>query len=457
MGDNKVKHVKYDIDRIESLGKINDEFMLVKIYAMATGKNRNFTYISKSDVEEAIPSAYYCPVVGHIRVYIDPDGVEHSYMGGHDFEITDDWEIKDTTRPYGVIIEGSEGWETINEHGTDVEYLTLNAFLWVGRYPELNDAFYSDKVLFGQSMEINIDNYRPLEEDSNYWEILGFKFSAFCLLGKADENSTNGHTDKNMEHVEPAFISASVIPYEFSLDEFKLEFSLLKDKIKEFVEASSDDTANKGGESMAEITIIDPVNSFEDNTEPVEPVAPTDPVADDNATDDVTVEPTDDGVGDNPTKDVADNASEEPPVEDTPDYEALYTETKNAFDGLKTEYENYKAEHSHDNASYDALVQYKDGREKADREQAETALFSRFVKTIGETEEYSALKDESAKYSIDELEMRLYAIVGKYAQATQTEDDKKPDVMKFNLGNTAVPENKSVDPYGNAREFYLGY
>ena len=105
--------VSFDTQRIEALKKLNDEFMLVKIYAMSTGKNRNMTYLSKEDTLEAIPSAYYCPVVGHIRVYVDADGVEHPYMGSHDFDITDNWEIKDVTRPYGVIVEGSEGWETI--------------------------------------------------------------------------------------------------------------------------------------------------------------------------------------------------------------------------------------------------------------------------------------------------------------------------------------------------------
>lgn len=236
--------LEFDVQRIDALKKLNDEFLLVKIYAMAPGKNRNFTYISKEDTINAIPSAYYCPVVGHIRVYVDDNGVEHAYMGSHDFDITDDWKIKDVTRPYGVIVEGSENWEVVDEHGVDVEYLTFNAILWVGRYPELSEAAYSDEILFNQSMEININNYRPLEEDSNYWEVLGFTFSAFCLLGKADENSTNGHTDKDMEHTEPAFISARVEPYAFGLDEFKKEFSLLKDKISKFVTINENEGAN---------------------------------------------------------------------------------------------------------------------------------------------------------------------------------------------------------------------
>lgn len=448
MNEKKRMRLEFETQRIEFLKQLNDEFTLVKIYAMAVGKNRNFTYISKEDTEKAIPSAYYCPVVGHIRVYVDADGVEHEYMGGHDFEITDDWELKVVTRPYGVITENSEGWETVNEHGVDVEYLTLTAILWTGRYPELKDAFYSDDILFNQSMEINIENYRPFEEDSNYWEVLGYTFSAFCLLGKADENSTNGHTDKEIEHTEPAFISAKVVPYEFNFDEFKQEFALLKDKISEFVN-SNDVTVNneKGGISMAE-------------TEKTMETAATYEV--DESTEAETVEANevdDQEPADEPTaEDFADDTTEEEvatdePVEDVTDYEAKYNDAITAYDALKAEFDAYKESHSHDNESYDALAQYKCDREKADREMAESALFSSFEDRIGDTDEYKALKDDCASYSIDEIELRLYAIVGRYSKAVQT-DEKKSEMMKFSLGGD-FEDKVEEDPYGNAREYYL--
>lgn len=458
MSENKTARLKYDVQRIDVLKKLNDEFLLVKIYAMATGKNRNFTYISKEDVIKAIPSAYYCPVVGHIKVYVDPDGVEHSFMGGHDFEITDDWQIKDVTRPYGVIIEGSDGWETLDEHGTDVEYLTLNAFMWVGRYPELEETFYSENVLFNQSMEINIENYRPLEEDSNYWEILGFTFSAFCLLGKADEDSTNGHTDKEREHTEPAFISASVVPYEFGLDEFKQEFSLLKDKISEYVnksisnECSVDDSAeevtvngNDGGESMAEENVNTAVTNEDGASAEAEIVEDVVDVATEGDFE-ATVE-----------EDVADTTeegtTEEETVEDTPDYEAMYKDAQTAYEEIKAEFEGYKASHAYDNEAYDALAQYKADRERADRETAETELFSSFEERIGETDEYKKLQETSAQYSLEDLELRLYAIVGRYSKNVHN-DGKKQEVMKFSLGDVDDRLTKE-DPYGNARDYYL--
>ena len=446
--------LEFDVQRIDALKKLNDEFLLVKIYAMAPGKNRNFTYISKEDTINAIPSAYYCPVVGHIRVYVDDNGVEHAYMGSHDFDITDDWKIKDVTRPYGVIVEGSENWEVVDEHGVDVEYLTFNAILWVGRYPELSEAAYSDEILFNQSMEININNYRPLEEDSNYWEVLGFTFSAFCLLGKADENSTNGHTDKDMEHTEPAFISARVEPYAFSLDEFKKEFSLLKDRISKFVTINE----TEGGEPMADETknVDTAVTDFEENSAEHEVVEPetVEPVneetfeneADEDGATDIVEEPTEDGA--------EEETNEEPtePEEDLPDYEAMYNDMKSAYEGVVAEFEAYKSAHTYSNDEYQILADYKQNRENADRESAENELFESFADRIGETEEFETLKSDAAKYSIDDLKMRLYAIVGMHSNFVK--DEKKSNTIKFGLGGFEEVE-KEKDPYGNAREYFM--
>lgn len=458
MSEKKRMRLQYDVQRIDALQKLNDEFLLVKIYAMAYGKNRNFTYISKEDVENAIPSAYYCPVVGHIRVAVDTDGNEHLYMGSHDFEITDDWEIKDVTRPYGVIVENSEGWETVDEHGKDVEYLTFNAILWTGRYPELNEAAYSEEVLFNQSMEINIDNYRPFEEDSNYWEVLGFSFSAFCLLGKADEGSTNGHTDE-AEHTEPAFISAKVVPYEFGLDEFKKEFSLLKDKISQFCLTEATVNETERGDSMAEqIKEVDTaVADFEESsvvdTEVTEPVAeeteaaeaePTEPTESEDT------EPTDEPTADEASKEeVTEEETEEQPVVEAPDYESLYENAKTAYEGAVAELEAYKASHSHSDDEYQVLVDYREMREQGDRTIAENELFSSFEDRIGATEEFENLKSNASNYSLDELKLHLFAIVGMHT----TTNVQKNETVKFSLGGF-TESNTETDPYGNAREYF---
>lgn len=266
------------------------------------------------------------------------------------------------------------------------------------------------------------------------------------MLGKADENSTNGHTDKDMEHTEPAFISARVEPYAFSLDEFKKEFSLLKDKISKFVTINE----NEGGEPMADETknVDTAVTDFEENSAEHEVVEPetVEPVneevfeneADGGDTTDVVEEPTEDGA--------EEETDEEPtkPEEDLPDYEAMYNEMKSAYEGVVAEFEAYKSAHTYSNDEYQILVEYKQNRESADRESAENELFESFADRIGETEEFETLKSDASKYSIDDLKMRLYAIVGMHSNFAK--DEKKPSTIKFGLGGSFEEIEKEKDP-----------
>ena len=168
---NKYTSITFNA-KVKPIKPINPEFDLVKIYVQGVGKNRNGSYMSKENIQKALPALNYCPVVGHLIEYTDNEGNKHRYIGGHDWEITEDWEFRDLTVPYGVVVENSYDWEVINEYGVDVEYLTANAILWTGRYPELQDTLYSEDIWWNQSMEISIPEgkYRPLEEDSNYTE-----------------------------------------------------------------------------------------------------------------------------------------------------------------------------------------------------------------------------------------------------------------------------------------------
>ena len=88
--------------KVKPIKPINPEFDLVKIYVQGVGKNRNGSYMSKTNIQKALPTLNYCPVVGHLIEYTDNEGNKHRYIGGHDFEITEDWEIRDLTVPYEI-------------------------------------------------------------------------------------------------------------------------------------------------------------------------------------------------------------------------------------------------------------------------------------------------------------------------------------------------------------------
>lgn len=258
------KYAKIDFKaKVKPIKQLNPEFTLVKIMVCGAGKNRNMTYMSKENIEKfAKESLAYIPVVGHIIHGVNNNtGEEMSWMGGHDSEINwEDWTIKDLTVPYGVVCDSDEfEWETVNEYGEDVEYLVANAILWTGRYPELLDCIYSEDYWFSESMEIEIDQFRKLNEDSNYTELLNWHFSALCLLGKADDGSTTGHNDKEQMHTEPCFISASVVPIEYS----KTEFSELMNEMKDKLSFALKDQHSEDSEQFAAIEEFDIKNNNE--------------------------------------------------------------------------------------------------------------------------------------------------------------------------------------------------
>lgn len=241
--------------RITPIAKLNKEFALVKVYVHGIGKNRNLSYISKEVAQEALPTLNYVPVVGHIRKIYDEDGnIVDLYMGSHDWDIDwDNGEVVDLTVPYGVVIENSYGWETITEYGKEVEYLVAYAYLWVGRYPELLSAVYDEEnVWFNQSMEINIvDNAtRPLEEDSNYTEIMKMEYSALCLLGKSDDPE---------KHSEPCFINSKVLieNYSFNQEAFsqlmsEMKSSLARYDLNNFYQKGDSNMENETKETLVE-------------------------------------------------------------------------------------------------------------------------------------------------------------------------------------------------------------
>ena len=171
--------------KILPLKPINDEMTLCKCYIMALGKNNNKSNISKDAADDAEPTLFNIPVVGH--VYVDDDGVMH--MGAHDMKVVKNedgkYAFKMITVPYGTVPyqDNIHYEEVVEKDGSKATYLVADIILWTARYPELLSTRYSDEVYFNQSMEI-----KPLamEVCDGYTNILKYSYKALCLLGKDD-------------------------------------------------------------------------------------------------------------------------------------------------------------------------------------------------------------------------------------------------------------------------------
>lgn len=370
-----------NVSKFEYIKPVNKEFSLFKCWVAGVGKNRNMSYISKERMDNALPTLSYAPVVGHLIK--SEDGTYR--LGSHDVEFdAETWDFVPLTVPVGVVIADSFSYETVNEYGTDVDYLCASVILWTGRYPQLFDCQYSDEIFCAQSMELSVQQYRVLEEDSNYTELLDFSFSALCLLGKSDKPELNN---------EPCFISSRLEPINFSSNDFVAKFNELKEAVKECF-----DTEEEGEVNVAENM------TMELETEEI-------------------VE-TETEIVDETTEEVAevDETTEEETAEEevTVDYEAKYN------DAL-SEIETLKAQVTELTQSVDALTPYKLAAEKAERENAENDVFAKYDSRIGEMAEYAELKTKAGEYSITDLERECLILVGKFAMTETKTEEVEPE------------------------------
>ncbi|MEY8365745.1 hypothetical protein AALA22_08895 [Anaerovoracaceae bacterium 41-7] len=207
--NNKIK-LDYSSSLTELLS-LNSSFDSGKLRIAYTGKNRNNSFISKKSFERAIPTMFGCPVVAN---YIRCD----NEIGSHDGEIIKgvDGELKyvNITEPIGFLPPGAEwNWEIIDDDGEIHEYLVSEVLLW-----KRQEAYSKIKEngITSQSMEISVIEGNM---ENGYYNISDFEFTAFCLLGTA----------------EPCFESAALISYSVEnyveeqlsamYEEFKLVFS----------------------------------------------------------------------------------------------------------------------------------------------------------------------------------------------------------------------------------------
>ena len=420
--DKKHTSLKFKA-KVTPIEKINNEFTLCKCYVQGVGKNRNFSYMSKENIQRCLPTLSYAPVVGHLIDKLDEDGnpTGEKYMGGHDYYIDDDWNLKSACVPYGVVKADSFDFETVKEYEDEIEteYLTAEVVLWTGRYPELMEAIYSDDFYFNESMEISVSEYRPYEEDSNYTELTDFTYSALCLLGKADDKTSP-------EHTEPCFVESKVIPVQYSLEkeEFSKVMGELKNELafyfnKDNTDGKEDEVVENEKEEVIET--VEEVNE-ESTEEVVENTTEETPDAEVN--EDTNTESENEEVQEDET---FVEASVEETVEETVEMPEL--------DFLKAEYEEYKNSHSHTNEEFDELQKYHDDAEfEKIHAERETMLSDEKYSVLAENEAFTELKKNMDDYSLADLEKEAKVIFADYVSSVGTfsmNDSNKKSTSKI--------------------------
>ena len=198
---NKIKlNVKFEIDE----NFVHPKFTKVTIWVATYGQNANGSDITRDAFINAIPTLFNIPILGEWNETIED-------FKGHGGKIViDDEGIQwiQTTKPYGSVPEScNPRWE-FDENG--IEYLVCDGIIWTDRYEE---ALKVKENVNNQSMEIEVVS---AEDNDGVLKITEFIFTGLCILG---------------EDTQPCFPSAKVV-YSLNKDEFKQEFSLLLDEIK---------------------------------------------------------------------------------------------------------------------------------------------------------------------------------------------------------------------------------
>lgn len=487
--------------KIKPVKPLNEEFTLCKCYVMALDKNRNLSFIGRDAADAALPTLFNIPVIGHLYVDDEGKyhmGGHDSILAQDE---NGNLIFKSMCVPYGVVPQqDSVSYEDIKEPNGDVHtYMVADVILWTGRFPELYEAVYNEDIYFGQSMEINVSSHKPLEEDKNYTDITAYSYSALCLLGKSDNPEFHTEPCFPISRVEPYEFS---VDDKFSelMSQLKDELALCFDSDAGKKGEGMEDTINTITEPAVDAvdTATAPENDVPDTTDTTqtqefatEPTAPETPEngADDNGTtgEFTNAEPETTVVEFDATyierRDALENALPEICEHDEEGHHVRsinywicdFTETEvyverhewTRAEGCKESkgrfaYEFVDADKTAHLTSefvemfikwltkeevaqieamrknYEELVEYKNKREKADREAEFDAVISGFA-YLSEIEEYQTVYANRYSYETTKaLEDACYIIKGKYSVAApqQRRTNTEPSVP---IGDKPAP------------------
>ena len=384
--------------------RVNPEFMRVKVNVCYEGENRNYSKISEEVLMDLAQTIYGVPVIGEI------DEENKSFKGhGGKLEISDDgFKVIQTTIPYGFVDPTTPFFfeDILEKDGMTVnKYLSCYAYLWRGRYPILDEVFEKH---VGQSMEIAIEDGEWL--DNGVFDIKKARFQALCLLG-----------------VEPCFESAKAV-VGYSLEETNNLYEEMINKFKQYT------VEELGGEDMPEVLennevsvqeeptvtpetevteVAEVVETVEETTEfKSEEVATEQEEAPAQEEHEVTEEiVAEHEVAEEEAVEVAEVVEETEvsevveAVEPEVDYQARIEELEMALANAARELEQMREEN-------ERLAAFETEVLTERRQEAEEALFAQFTALEG-YEGYTELREKAREFSLEDLELKLFALLGK--------------------------------------------
>lgn len=254
--------------------KLSNLISKFKVRVLYTGKNNNNSYFTKEVVDRMVETIGGIPIVGQ---YSEDRGDFLSH-GELVLSIQNN-EIKQKrvgTTPYGFVPPGAPTWyeEHLDKDGVVRNYLTTEAYLWTGRFPELETLADG---LNNQSMELNPDTISGEVVDMDgkkLYLVSHAEFHGLCILGKGVDPCFEGagfnqavNFEKNpqfneiLDSMKQEFINFSAVEKEEQTLEEKL--TNVEEVLDEVTEVVSEEN-NEVSEEVVEETVFEETEESEE-------------------------------------------------------------------------------------------------------------------------------------------------------------------------------------------------
>ena len=496
------KFVPVMFQKINTYEAEDTRFLKVKIWLMHTEENLNGSYFDKSVVEAAIPSLANTPILA----YVENNSEEESDFSDHRMVLVKKegkYDIKYMGQAIGVIPQDNNAQfeKRVCDDGIEREFLTVDGLVWT-KFDDPIEIFNRDTEK-AQSMELH-DNYEGEWGEDGLFHFTKFSFYGACALGKDVLPAMRSATIETQFSSEAMFNDIQTKMEQFKtlfskeggkeLVDEKLEllkkFSLTEESVKEhdinLEDYSLEDLENKlieitstnnqafsltGEQLVQELnqalckeTTKDywgdevPRYSYVDYKE-------NEVYAIDRAESYKLVgfefEVSGDAITinyDSKKRKKIDFVDFEEDVEDDfsfipkefVEYEVKVAEAKTT-EQFNKEKEDLQQNFSKVNEELESLREFKNVTLANERKEKETELFSSFSSELNEDEMHE-IKESASNYSIEELEEKLFTLVGKKkAKFSAVKKDKNSSIK--------IPVSKEEDkplPYGGLFTKYSG-
>ena len=419
-------------------------FTKVKIWLMHLGLNRNGSIFTKEVVQKAIPSLANTPIMASVG--LNTWGIKDFEGHESDIEVSEDGELRfiNKTFPFGVIPENNNAkFETrVGDDMVEREYLTVEGLLW-NKWEDAVDILYGKHGVAGQSMELS-DEYKGYFDGENF-EFTEFQFFGACLLGDdvlpAMNNSTVElkYADSTKKYIDDKLKVFNTINFESeqggkTLAKDKLENEIVEETKFEEAEAETKADAEVKEEPIKEAAQEQKAEDTDSKEKAQEKAEEQEVVVEEDLKE---------------GKDLV--TVEEQSVEEVAEIKAKEEEIPNPAERILIAGIEYSVEDLEKLVKdfNELSTKYSTLQANVHSEKVE-GLFNKYSNVL-DKEDVAELKADASKLSIEDLETKIFAVIGRKSFSAKKVEQEQPEIKfsQIKLSTGKVSTGNKLDDLVN--------